>query len=229
MGVQKKPDDARAAVASRRRYVMRERRARLDETRDRIAQAAFELHATVGPARTSISAIAERAGVQRHTVYHHFPDLVALVRACTAHGIRVTHPPDPDGYGADEPPAQRLRRALADQYAYFDQNERLVANLTRDLPRSPDLLEGSAEFFQRVGRLHEAVAAGWATDPEQTRRVGAAIAHAFDFGTWRSLRTSGLGDAEVLEAMTAFVALMAAGVSDGSEGDLAARVTEDNR
>ena len=62
---------------------MRRRQERLDETRQRIAEAAFELHATVGPAQTSISAVAERAGVQRHTVYNHFPDMTSLIRACT--------------------------------------------------------------------------------------------------------------------------------------------------
>ena len=82
MGEQKKP-------AGPRPYRMGRRREQLDATRRRIAEAAFELHATVGPAQTSVSAVAERAGVQRHTVYHHFPDLGSLFRACTEHGCLV--------------------------------------------------------------------------------------------------------------------------------------------
>ena len=86
MGEQRKRPTPRA-------YRMGRRREQLDAMSRRIAEAAFELHATVGPAQTSISAVAERAGVQRHTVYHHFPDLTSLMRACTEHGMRVTRTP----------------------------------------------------------------------------------------------------------------------------------------
>src|ERR1019366_10241244 len=101
-----------------RTYRMGRRREQLDATRQRITEAAFDLHSTVGPAQTSISAVAERAGVQRHTVYHHFPDLTALFRACTEHGMRITRIPDADSWRAIEDPAARLRLALGELYAY---------------------------------------------------------------------------------------------------------------
>ena len=105
-----------------------------DETRQRIAEAAFELHATVGPAQTSISAVAERAGVQRHTVYHHFPDLTSLFRACTEHGMVVTRTPEAAPWRAIEDPTDRLRHGLGELYAYYRANARLLGNVTRDMP-----------------------------------------------------------------------------------------------
>ena len=92
---------------------MGRRRESLEATRQRIAEAAFELHGTVGPAQTSISAVADRAGVQRHTVYNHFPDMTSLVRACTEHGMRVTGIPEAAPWRAIEDPAIRLRPGSA--------------------------------------------------------------------------------------------------------------------
>src|ERR1700704_7085337 len=115
MGEQSKPRASRT-------YRMERRREQLDAMSQRIAQAAFELHATVGPAQTSISAVAERAGVQRHTVYHHFPDMTSLMRACTDHGMRVTRTPEAGPWRAIEDPTARLRHGLGELYAYYQSN-----------------------------------------------------------------------------------------------------------
>src|ERR671911_423939 len=77
-----------------RKYEMKRRAERMGETRRRIAEAAVELHRTVGPARTTVSAIAEKAGVQRHTYYAHFPELKDLYQACTAHHMERDLLPD---------------------------------------------------------------------------------------------------------------------------------------
>src|SRR3990172_3445773 len=95
--------------AGRRRYTMRRRLGRLGETRGRITAAAFALHATIGPSRTTSSAIAERAGVQRRTVSRHFPDLDSLYEACTAHGLRVTGVPQPASWETVQDPIARLQ------------------------------------------------------------------------------------------------------------------------
>ena len=81
----------------KRRYELKERARRQAETRQRIVDAAVELHTSVGPARTTISAIAERAGVERHTVYAHFPDEPTLFRACSTHWRANTHDRSCDG------------------------------------------------------------------------------------------------------------------------------------
>jgi AcrR family transcriptional regulator len=182
---------------------MSRRRESLDATRQLIAEAAFELHATVGPARTSIKAVAERAGVQRHTVYHHFPDMTSLVRACTEHGMRITRIPEPEPWRAIEEPAARLRLALGDLYTYYRANARLLGNVIRDMPLMGDV--GVEAFVQRLGELFAAMAAGWPDDGPTQRLRMAAIGHAMSFETWRSLTGNGLTDGEAVDLMLQLV------------------------
>src|ERR687894_2350774 len=92
-----------------RKYEMKRRAERAQETRRRIAEAAMELHRTVGPARTTVSAIAEKAGVQRHTYYAHFPELKDLYRACTAHHMERYPLPDPSSWSDVADAEERLR------------------------------------------------------------------------------------------------------------------------
>ena len=121
----------------RRPYRLQRRRESMDETRDRIARAAFELHGTVGPAHATISAIAERAGVQRHTVYRHFPDIVTLIRACTVHGMSVTGLPQPERWEGIDDGHVRLRVALEDMYQAA---VAIPQHLDFDMTRSQDHL-----------------------------------------------------------------------------------------
>src|SRR5512134_1449821 len=98
-------------AGEKRRYRKRRRAALEEETRRRITEAAVELHGTIGPARTTVSAVADRAGVQRATVYRHFPDEESLFAACSAHWAMLNPPPDPGSW--DEPdPDRRLAVAL---------------------------------------------------------------------------------------------------------------------
>jgi AcrR family transcriptional regulator len=190
---------------------MGERLDRIEETRRRIAHAAFELHSTLGPARTSISAIAERAGVQRHTVYHHYPDLVSLFRACTEHGIRLLQPPDAQTWRAVPDPVQRVQCALGELYPYYRQNARLIGNVIRDMAVLPELVEGSQRFFDLAEAWFDALADGWPPDVPQRPALEAALHHALDFGTWESLTRQGMTDEEARDAMTSFVTVMADG------------------
>src|ERR671924_105400 len=100
-------------------YELKRRAERMRETRDQIAKATAELHGILGPARTTVTAIAERAGVDRVTVYRHFPNDLSLYRACLEHMRKVTPWPDPAGWEARDP-LERLRVALSDVYAYYD-------------------------------------------------------------------------------------------------------------
>ena len=183
---------------------MERRREQLDAMSQRIAQAAFELHATVGPAHTSISAVAERAGVQRHTVYHHFPDLTSLMRACTRHGMEVTRTPEADSWRAIEDPTERLRHGLGELYAYYGANATLLGNVVRDMPILGERA-GAEEFIERMGELFGALAEGWSGDqPVQRMRV-VTIGHAMAYGTWRSLTDNGLSNAEAADLMVHLV------------------------
>ena len=203
MGEQKKP-------AGPRPYRMGRRREQLDATRRRIAEAAFELHATVGPAQTSVNAVAERAGVQRHTVYHHFPDLGSLFRACTEHGMQVTRTPEAAPWRAIEDPTVRLREALSELYAYYRANARLLGNIVRDAQLMADV-GGSEAFVDRMTELFFALAGGWTGDAATQRLQMAAIGHAMAYETWRSLSEKGLSDEEAGDLMVRLVTTAGSG------------------
>ena len=188
----------------RRAYRMTRRRASVDETRDRITAAAFELHATVGPARTTIGGIAERAGVQRHTVYAHFPDLDALFRACTEHGLRVTAMPDPATWPTWGPAPARLRDGLWTLYAWYRANERMLANVLAEVdPKAPPPADPDA-FDVRMEAIRRALAA-LVPRADTPGPVDAALRLAIAFPAWRVL-TAGLpGDQEAVELMAGLV------------------------
>src|SRR3954468_19779595 len=120
-----------------RQYRQRKRAAQQDETRLRITEAAVDLHGSIGPARTTITAVAERAGVQRATVYRHFADEEALFGACSAHWM-VQHPlPDVEAWARVADPDARLRTALRDLYDWYERGEYMLEKTTRDAPLVP--------------------------------------------------------------------------------------------
>src|SRR5438477_80525 len=109
------------------------RRAELEaETRLRITESAIALHERLGPARTTVSAIAELAGVRRSTVYRHYPDEEALFDACASHWRAANPPPDPRVWEAIDDPVERTEAALRELYAFFDRTRRMYASLFRD-------------------------------------------------------------------------------------------------
>ena len=185
-----------------RKYELKQRALSQAETRQRIVDATVELHAALGPARTTISAIAERAGVQRLTVYRHFPDDRALFTACGSQW-RAGHPmPDPSGWAGIEDPAKRLATALREIYAWFATTEEMTANVLRDAPELPVLHELTAPLRQYWQTVQGVLERGWEARGERAERVQAVIGHAIEFGTWRSLaRTHGLDDAEAADLM----------------------------
>jgi AcrR family transcriptional regulator len=192
-------------MSSKKRQYRMTRRAELEEqTRLRITEAAVALHGSVGPARTSISALAEHAGVPRSTVYRHFPDDAALFAACSSHW-RAAHPvPDLAGWAAIENADARLKQALTELYGHYRRNERMLTNILRDEASLPILTTTLAGFRQYLKRAQELLLDGRA--PRPTRKHRAAVGHALAFATWRSLALEqGLTDAEVTELMTSLV------------------------
>jgi AcrR family transcriptional regulator len=190
--------------AGRRTYRMGRRHEQLEATRQRIAEAAFELHGIVGPARTSISAVAERAGVQRHTVYHHFPDMTTLLRACTEHGMRVTRIPEATSWRAIDDLADRLRHGFGELYAYYRANAQLLGNISRDMPFMAQV-GGAESFVEHMTQLFDALAEGWPDGAGAQRLRMAAIGHAMAYETWRSLTDKGLSDDEARQLMMRLV------------------------
>ena len=182
----------------KRRYELKERARRQAETRQQIVEAAVALHTSIGPARTTISAIAARAGVERHTVYAHFPDERTLFRACSTHW-RGQHPrPDVKRWLELDAPELRLGRVLADLYGWYDEVESHLAVIRRDASLVEANAEVLAETDEAARELADALARGW----PRRRTVRAAIGHALEFETWRSLvRRQGLSRKQAVDAM----------------------------
>ena len=190
----------------KRPYRMK-RRAELErETRLRITESAVELHGTLGPSRTSVSAVAERAGVRRSTVYRHFPDDAALFDACSSHWQAANPPPHPTDWAAIEDPAERLGTALSELYGYYRRNEQMLANLIRDEPTMPVVRRRFAGYHAMLAGSREILMAGRMARGAAGRRRRAAIGHALAFETWRSLaRDQELDDADAARMMRALV------------------------
>jgi AcrR family transcriptional regulator len=197
MIAQKNPGDRRAYRMGRRQHT-------LDETRQRIAAAAFELHGEIGPARTTISAVAERAGVQRHTVYNHFPDLNTLFQACTAHGMQVMGFPEAGPWRAIADPTERLRHGLGELYQMYRTNARPLGTILRDMPVLADI-GGDEAFTDRMSELFDALADGWVTDGPARAVRAAAIGHALRYETWQSLTEGGLTDEQARDLMVELI------------------------
>jgi AcrR family transcriptional regulator len=182
---------------------MKKRAERQRETRRRIVEATVELHRTRGPAKTTISEIAQRAGVNRLTVYNHFPDVTDLLRACSKSWTDRHPAPDPTPWARIEDPQQRLRTALTELYGFYARTEPMRANVLRDaqtMPALAALLRGSVVPYLEA--LRDLLAEGWEVSGDRRKRLLAMLKLAIDFHTWRSLeRECGLSREEAVETM----------------------------
>lgn len=187
------------------RYRLGKRALRQAQTHERIVAATAELHAEIGPAATTISAVAERAGVQRLTIYRHFPDEAALFAACSAHASERHPPPNPVGWNGIEEPGERLEAALRELYAYYAERGQGLAKVLRDAEELPGLAAALTPMRDYMEGVAEGLSAGWDIDAQAARPFRAALAHALDFWSWRSLEAHGLGTAEAAGLMGRFV------------------------
>lgn len=185
---------------------MKRRAERQRETHRRITEAAVELHKTVGPARTTVSAIAEKAGVQRHTCYAHFPDLKDLYQACTAHYLEQNPLPEPPFWADVADAEERLRVALSEVYAYYAGNEAMLANVLRDAQLDPVGQESMVSFYRYWESMRDALTDAFGTRGDRREVLRGAIALALDFQTWRtSVRQQGLDQDRASELLVGMV------------------------
>ena len=183
---------------------MRRRAEQVDQTRQRIVEATVELHGSVGPAATTIAAIADRAGVTRLTVYRHFPDEAALFGACSAHWVSRQQLPDPGAWSQIGDPAARLRAGLADLYRFYRAGAGMLTCIYRDFGALPE--EHQQVLRDQEALFGEVLAAPFGGADDERRRLRAVIGHAISFWTWHSLcLDQGLTDAEAVGAMTGMV------------------------
>ena len=193
-------------MSTRRGYELRKRARTQEETRRRIVDAVISLHEEVGPARTTVVEIADRAQVSRPTVYSHFPDERSLIAACSGHWMADNSPPDPAAWASITDPRERTRLALGELYAYYAPRERMLSNVLRDAALMWSVSEAVEQNFGRYSEAAtDVLASGWGAnrDPRWTR---AALELALDFHTWQTLtQQAGLGNDESAELMAALV------------------------
>ena len=191
----------------RRPYRKKARAEQEEQTRLRITESAVALHGSLGPARTSLSAIADHAGVRRSTLYRHFPDEEAVFAACSAHWSAANPPPDPSAWPTIEEPDDRLRTALAALYAYYGRTAAMLANLLRDEDDVTFVKERFAAFHGFLAAVADILMTGRGLRGHARRRVRAAIGHAIAFPTWSSMvREQGLDDDQAADLMCRLVA-----------------------
>ncbi|MEA2432244.1 MAG: hypothetical protein QOI19_2717 [Thermoleophilaceae bacterium] len=194
-------------MARKRKYELKARAEAQEETRRRITEATVGLHIEVGPAQTTISEIAKRAGVQRLTVYNNFPDEASLLGACSAHYLEEHPPPDPGSWQAIRDPARRARTALAALYGYYRETEPMTAKVMRDAQVMP-ALAGIVEhgWGPFLSALRDDLASTWERGGPPNARLRAALGLALRFETWQALaRDEGMSDEDAAELAIAMV------------------------
>jgi AcrR family transcriptional regulator len=190
-------------MSDQKRPYRMQRRAELEAaTRMRITESTIALHQELGPARTTISAIAEHAGVRRSTVYRHFPDEEALFAACSSHWLAANPAPDPNAWVSIADPAERTATALRELYGFYRRTQEMYVSLLRDELVVPIVQRQLAGFHDYVRGIEGVLMAGRARRGRAGRRTHAAIGHAVAFSTWRSLTLGqGLTDDEAAGLM----------------------------
>lgn len=188
-----------------RKYRLKQRAESQEQTRQRIVKATVALHTTLGPAHTSLVAIAHLAGVERPTLYRHFPTMSDLFGACSSHLWEQSPPPDPEPWIKINDPEERLRQGLMELYTYYSDHELGLWKILRDLEDMPELRPFSARRFAHRKRMHEALAGSRPDRGTQQKFLMAKLAHATDYFAWRSLRRQGLSNEEAIELIVDFV------------------------
>jgi AcrR family transcriptional regulator len=192
-------------MSTSRTYELKKRAERQQETRQRIVEAAVELHTKLGPSRTTVQEIAERAGVTRPTVYAHFPDVRSLLQACSGHVRETVPPPDPTSWRSISDPGDRLETALRDLYRYYERLEPLLENVQRDAAVMPVVAEMNAYRVRYLEEIRDLLLEAWPKRGGAKARLRRAIGHALEFHTWQSLvRRQGCRTSEAVQLMLAF-------------------------
>lgn len=191
---------------AKRKYELKKRAVKKQRTRERIVEATVALHQELGPSETTISAVAERAGVQRLTVYRHFPTERDLLAACSASFIDRHPPPDPgviEARGTEE----RTRAVLLAFYKYYQETAEMWASVYRDKNRMAAVAEVMGGFENHLENVEKDLLAAWA--PRRSKQLRASIAHALQFSTWQSLESQGLDARNMATLVSTWIAASA--------------------
>jgi AcrR family transcriptional regulator len=189
-------------TGSKRKYELRKRAADMAKTHERITEAAIDLHGTLGPSRTTLSAVAERAGVERRTLYRHFPNEADLFAACSTHYFAANPWPGLDGWRSVGDPERRLELAIDELYGYYERTEPMLGNVLRDADLVDFARAAMEPFDAYLDDAAEVLIAGRRARGRRRELLRGALRHALAFSTWQSLSANGVerGDAVKLAA-----------------------------
>jgi len=176
------------------------------ETRARIVEAIMQLHQEVGPSHATVSAVAERAGVERLTVYRHFHDDTAMLAACSHRYFELNPLPDPSAWAGELDPARRARRGLRELYAFFGRTASMFEKVYRDAGVSEPVKNAVTQFDAHLGNLADGLATAWPRDKSAPRRR-VILRHATKFATWQSLEADGVDNKQKVELLLAWLSV----------------------
>jgi AcrR family transcriptional regulator len=188
----------------RRPYVLRARGDQVAETRARIVEAIMELHGEIGPRKTTVSAIADRAGVERLTIYRHFKGEAEMFAACSERYLELNPPPDPTAWAVEPDPMKRTQRGLADVYAFFSRTAPMFAKVYLDVDEYPALKKIMGQFDAHLRHLADDLAFAWPRD-KSTQKRQTILRHAAKFATWQSLEAEGVDNQEKIKFIVAWL------------------------
>jgi AcrR family transcriptional regulator len=192
-------------IRTKRKYELKQRAEEMARTHQRITDAAIGLHGTVGPSRTTLSAVAQRAGVERRTLYRHFPTEAELFEACSAHYFTANPWPDLDDWRAVRDPHERLERALDELFAYYERTEPMFSNVLRDAEVLDFARDAVAPLEAYLDDAVEVLSSGRRSRGRRRRVLKGALRHAVSFSTWRSLSSNGVARSDAVRLISALV------------------------
>jgi AcrR family transcriptional regulator len=192
-------------IPPKRKYELKKRAEEMAKTHLRITEAAIELHGTLGPARTTLSAVAKRAGVERRTLYRHFPTEADLFAACSTHYFIANPWPDLVSWRAIPDPHTRLGRALDELYAYYERTEPMFSNVLRDAELVEFAHDAVAPLSAYLEEAAEILIIGRRVRRRRRQLLGRALRHALAFSTWRSLKANGISRSDAVKLTTALI------------------------
>jgi AcrR family transcriptional regulator len=192
-------------TSAKRKYELKKRAEDMARTHERITEAAIDLHGTLGPSRTTLSAVAKRAGVERRTLYRHFPNEADLFAACSTHYFAANPWPELGGWRAIRDPDERLERALDELYAYYERTEPMLGNVLRDAELVDFARAAMAPFDAYLEEAAETLVAGRGARGRRREVLRGAMRHALAFPTWRSLSANGIQRPDAVKLVSALV------------------------
>jgi AcrR family transcriptional regulator len=192
-------------MPNRRKYELKKRAEQVAETHLRITEAAIELHGTVGPSRTTLSAVAERAGVERRTLYRHFPTEADLFAACSTHYFAANPWPELGTWRAIRDPRQRLERALDELYAYYERTEPMLSNVLRDAELDDLARDAVAPMHAYLEEAAGILLTGRQARGRRRQLLRGALRHVLAFSTWHSLSANDIARSDAAKLSIALV------------------------